>query len=74
MHLYFWSPSCGPCKRISPKVDAAIAAGKPIRKIDVSEDTGRFVAGVFGVNATPAYVKFGSTQVLTGNQVAKEFE
>jgi thiol-disulfide isomerase/thioredoxin len=72
--LYFFSPSCGPCKRISPKIDAAIEAGKPIRKIDVSEDTGRYLAGMFGVNATPAYVKFGSAEVLTGLEVWEEFE
>lgn len=74
MNLYFFSPSCGPCKRISPKVDAAIAAGRAIEKLDVSTDTGRYVAGLFGVRATPAYVKFGTTEVLTGNEVAKEFE
>lgn len=74
MHLYFFSPSCGPCKRISPKVDAAIEAGKSIRKLDVSTDEGRFVAGLFGITAVPAYVQYGQLGVLTGNDVAKAFE
>jgi thiol-disulfide isomerase/thioredoxin len=74
MDLYFFSPSCGPCKAISPKVDAAIEAGANIRKLDVSTDTGRYVAMLFEVRATPAYVKFGTTEKLIGNKVAEVFE
>lgn len=73
MNLYFYSPSCGPCRRISPKVNAAIEAGANIGKVDVSTDQGRYIAGLYGVTATPAYVKFGTFDVLTGNEVAKEF-
>ncbi|MER7208494.1 thioredoxin family protein [Streptosporangium sp. NPDC000239] len=73
MHLYFFNPTCGPCKRISPKVDAAIEAGAHIRKLDVSTATGRFVARLFGVTSTPAYVKAGTFTVLIGNEAAKEF-
>ncbi|WP_043617261.1 thioredoxin domain-containing protein [Nonomuraea candida] len=73
MNLYFFSPSCGPCKRITPKVDLAIKAGIPIRKVNVAEETGRYLAAVFGVNATPAYVEFGTTKVLTGLEVWQEF-
>ncbi|SFI80071.1 thioredoxin 1/thioredoxin 2 [Streptosporangium canum] len=74
MHLYFWSPTCGPCRRISPKVDAAIEAGAPIRKLDVSTDTGRYVARLFGITATPALVKVNKTIYVGDVAVAKEFE
>ncbi|GII83341.1 hypothetical protein Ssi03_13310 [Sphaerisporangium siamense] len=73
MNFYFFSPTCGPCKQISPKVDAAIKAGAHIQKVDASTDHGRYLARLFGVSATPAYVKHDFS-VLVGNEVAKEFE
>ncbi|MGN9782811.1 thioredoxin family protein [Nonomuraea sp. ZG12] len=74
MKLYFWSPSCGPCKAISPKVDAAIAAGDFIRKVDVSTEEGLFLARLFGVTATPAYIPFfNDYEVFVGPEVAEVF-
>ncbi|WP_371784658.1 thioredoxin family protein [Streptosporangium subroseum] len=75
MDLYFWSPTCGPCKNIAPLIDDAIEKGAHIRKLDVSSDTGRYVAKLFGVTATPTLVKFGKTDVvISGGRIAKEFQ
>lgn len=72
--LYFFSPTCGPCKRTTPLVDKAIEAGRPIEKIDVSTEHGRYVAALFGVTATPALVKFMTFETFIGSQVLKEFQ
>lgn len=73
MNLYFFSPTCGPCRKLAPKVDAAIVAGANIGKVDVSTDPGRYIAKLFGVRAVPAYVKYGTFDVLVGDEVAGEF-
>lgn len=74
MDLYFYSPTCGPCRNVTPKIDAAITGGANIRKVDVSTDTGRFIAKLFGVTSTPAYVRFLTFDTLVGSEVIKEFE
>jgi len=35
--LYCFSPSCGPCRRMSPTIDALCEQGEPIIKVDISE-------------------------------------
>ncbi|MDX3106029.1 thioredoxin family protein [Nonomuraea angiospora] len=72
MDLHFYSPSCGPCRRSSPLVKAAIEAGKPIRELDVSTATCRYVAGLFGIRAALAYARFGKTGILRGPDGMKE--
>jgi thiol-disulfide isomerase/thioredoxin len=35
--LYCFTPSCGPCRRMTPTIDKMIAAGEPILKVDISQ-------------------------------------
>ncbi len=35
--LYCFTPSCAPCRRMTPDIDQMIAAGKPVLKVDVSQ-------------------------------------
>jgi len=35
--LYCFTPTCGPCRRMTPTVDEMIAAGGPILKVDISQ-------------------------------------
>ncbi|MGI5268077.1 hypothetical protein ACQEUU_02865 [Nonomuraea sp. CA-218870] len=42
--------------------------------MNVADDTGRYLADLFGVTATPAYIEFGAVNVLIGRHEADEFD
>lgn len=52
--LYFWSPQCGMCRRVTPIVDELQAERGDIFKIDVQAEPG--TARALGVMATPSFV------------------
>jgi thiol-disulfide isomerase/thioredoxin len=52
--LDFTSPHCGPCRQMAPIVDGHIAAGYPIKKIDVTVDTA--TAQRYGVTQIPCFI------------------
>ena len=52
--LYFFSPRCGPCRAMTPRIDAVAAQHSNLIKVDVSERAD--VAQRFGVMATPTFV------------------
>jgi thiol-disulfide isomerase/thioredoxin len=52
--LDFWSPTCGPCMQMKPKVESLINAGYPIRQVDVSRESQ--LAQQFRVSGIPCFV------------------
>lgn len=59
--LYFHSPSCGPCKMMTPMVESAAADRQDIFPIDIRQSTD--VARKLGVMATPTIVVLADGQV-----------
>jgi len=60
---YFYSPSCGPCRSMTPIVDKLASQSNLITKVDISKDPE--LAGRFGIRATP-------TTVVVENNTIKE--
>lgn len=60
--LYFHSPSCGPCRKMTPLIDAAATRHGNVFKLDVSQSLD--IARKLGVMATP------TTVLITGRQIA----
>ncbi|HTU23891.1 MAG TPA: trypsin-like peptidase domain-containing protein [Pirellulales bacterium] len=52
--LDFYADWCGPCRGMEPIVSQLIAAGHPIRRVNVSQD--RQLAARYGVTNIPCYV------------------
>jgi len=52
--LYFYSPSCGPCRTMGPHIDALAERHANVVKFDISEDLD--LARAFAVKATPTTV------------------
>ena len=52
--IYCFSPQCGPCRPMSKEVDALIAEGAPIFKLDISEEPA--LARELSIRATPTLI------------------
>jgi thiol-disulfide isomerase/thioredoxin len=52
--LDFTSPHCGPCQQMLPTIENLIAAGYPIRKVDVTREP--HIAQQYGVTQIPCFV------------------
>lgn len=52
--LYFFSPNCGPCRKMTPLIDAAAERHGKVFKFDVSQSLD--IARKLGVMATPTTV------------------
>jgi len=50
--VYFWSPSCGMCRGMTPVIDRMAAGGDAVVKVNVAESPE--LAKHFGVMATPS--------------------
>jgi thioredoxin-like negative regulator of GroEL len=50
--VYFWSPSCGPCRAMTPVIDRLAVERGTVVKIDISAAAA--LARHFGVMATPS--------------------
>jgi thioredoxin 1 len=50
--LYFWSPSCGMCKNMTPVINELMALRDDVVSIDISQHLD--LARAFGVMGTPA--------------------
>ncbi len=59
--IYAYSPSCGPCKSITPRVDALMNAGKNIVKLNVHEDLAS--ARQMNIRATPTFILMRSGRI-----------
>ncbi|MDA8381869.1 MAG: thioredoxin family protein [Betaproteobacteria bacterium] len=51
---YFYAPTCGPCKAMTPLVDRLIAAHGNLIKVNVAQAPE--LARGFGISATPSFV------------------
>jgi putative thioredoxin len=55
----FWAPWCGPCKQLTPALEAATAkTGGKIRLVKMNIDDHPEIAGQMGVQSIPAVVAF----------------
>ncbi|HEY1784136.1 MAG TPA: trypsin-like peptidase domain-containing protein [Pirellulales bacterium] len=73
--LDFYADWCGPCRAMEPVVTQLIAAGHPIRRVNVSQE--RQLAARYGVTSIPCYVLVvGGKEVdrLVGASGAGELE
>ncbi len=61
--LYFYSPNCGPCRKMTPQIDQAMARHANIFKFDVSQSVD--LARLLGVVATP------TTVCVSGNRIER---
>src|SRR5688572_5669434 len=52
--LDFTATWCGPCQATMPAVDRLIAAGYPVRKVDL--DQNRPLAAQYGVTSVPTFL------------------
>jgi thioredoxin 1 len=52
--LYFYSPTCGPCRAMTPVVEQLASRHQNVVKVDVSDSAE--VARSFGVMATPTTI------------------
>lgn len=70
--VYFYSPHCGPCRQLSPRVDELAGRHGNVLKVDVSQRPE--LAQRFNVRATPTLVLLAGgqvEQVLVGAVSAK---
>jgi thioredoxin 1 len=52
--LYFYSPSCGACKAMTPVVDEMMSEKNNVYKINLSKDYN--IGKIFGIMGTPATI------------------
>lgn len=73
--LYFHSPHCGPCRRMTPIIEAAASRHDHVIKVDVSRSTD--LARRMNVMATPTLVRIAGyriTEVRVGAVAAETIE
>jgi len=73
--FYFYSPSCGPCRSMTPIVDKLASQSAAVTKVDISQNPE--LAGRFGIRATPTTVLVeGDTikEVRLGAQSQKQLQ
>ncbi len=59
--IYAYSPTCGPCKSITPRVDELANAGKNIVKLNVHDDLA--AAQQMNIRATPTFILMRSGRI-----------
>lgn len=60
--VYFWSPTCGACRPITPRVRALAAANPDVLAVDVTQDPA--LAHALGVMATPTFVEVAEGAIV----------
>ncbi|MEL7027081.1 MAG: co-chaperone YbbN, partial [Pseudomonadota bacterium] len=67
----FWAPWCGPCKQLTPTLEAAVtAAGGRVRLAKVNVDENQMIAGQLRVQSIPTVYAFWQGQPVDAFQGA----
>ena len=61
MLLYFYTPTCGACRAMTPVIDEMKKQKDNVYKINLAKD--RHMGKIFGVMGTPATVIVGNSQI-----------
>jgi len=59
--LYFYTPSCGACKAMTPVVDEMMNEKKNVYKINLTKDYN--IGKIFGVMGTPATIVVNESKI-----------
>ena len=63
----FWAPWCGPCKQLTPILEAAIGkAGGKVKLVKMNIDDHPQIPGQLGIKSIPAVIAFKDGQPLDG--------
>ena len=63
----FWAPWCGPCKQLTPRLEAAVNAAKgKVKLVKMNIDDHPTIPGQMGVQSIPAVIAFVDGQPVDG--------
>ena len=67
----FWAPWCGPCKQLTPALEAAVTAAKgKVRLVKIDTDQNQMIAAQLRIQSIPTVYAFWKGQPVDGFQGA----